>query len=104
MVFQPRTNEVSTQMVILRMTEKEKSQLRELAEQCQLSMSEFIRRKSLGKPVIADSHSVIVNELRRIGTILTNIHKNSNDHVSDESFNVLQKVRYTMDSLFSERI
>lgn len=104
MVFQPRTNQVSTQMVILRMTEKEKSQLRELAGQSQLSMSEYIRRRSLRKPVIADSHSVIVNELRRIGTILTDIHKNSKDHVSDESFNVLQKVRTTMDSLFSERI
>ncbi len=54
----------------IRVTSKEKKQLQLDAELAGLSVSELIRRRYFGRPIVANADIIMINELRRIGGLL----------------------------------
>jgi hypothetical protein len=58
----------------VRLSEEERKRIWEQADVSSLSVSEFIRRRALGKRIIAQSDLRILAELRRLGGLLKHIH------------------------------
>lgn len=77
MPFEIQGNEKLTACLRLRLTEHEKNELRKEAEIAGLSMSELVRRRYFGKPIIASADEAMLRELRRIGGLLKHIHNES---------------------------
>ena len=55
----------------VRLTAAEKAKLREDAELASLSVSEFVRRRSLGRPVLAKVNAAVIRELRRLERLVS---------------------------------
>lgn len=92
----------------VRCTEKELSTLRSLSTKAHLTLSDFIRQKSLkGKVVVKKSinpmNFALINELNKIGTNLNQIAKkaNSTGEVSKSIENVNQKIEMVLDKLLT---
>jgi hypothetical protein len=77
MPFQRIGTENLDNIVNVRMTAAEKARLREDAELASLSVSEFVRRRSLGRPVLAKADAAVIRELRRLGGLVKHIHVDS---------------------------
>ena len=58
-------------IVNVRLTAAEKAKLREDAELASLSVSEFVRRWSLGRPVLAKVDAAVIRELRRLERLVS---------------------------------
>jgi hypothetical protein len=58
----------------LRVSEEEQLEISTQAEVCRLTVSEYIRRKVLGKRVVAQADLAVLAELRRLGGLLKHIH------------------------------
>lgn len=71
--------------VNVRLTAAEKSRLREDAELAGLSVSELIRRRYFGRPILASSDASMIRELRRIGGLLKHVHTESRGAYSDQT-------------------
>ena len=61
------------QRITLRLTSSEKAQLIEDANLAQLTVSELIRRRYFGKPILASTDAQTIRELRRLGGLLKHI-------------------------------
>lgn len=77
MPFEIKGSELLTGKLNLRLTKAEKKALQEDADLAGLKMSELVRRRYFGRPIITNSDLVIVRELRRLGSIL--IDRNEQD-------------------------
>lgn len=77
MVFLNKHAELLNAVINMRVTAPEKKQLKEDAAHAGLSVSELIRRRALGRRVIANTDSVVLRELRRQGGLLKHIHNQS---------------------------
>jgi hypothetical protein len=58
----------------VRLSEEEDRKIRAQADSSLLSVSEFIRRRSLGKQIVPQSDLRVLAELRRLGGLLKHIH------------------------------
>lgn len=103
MVFQVRGNKALTAMLRLRLTESEKEQLREEADLAGLSMSELVRRRYFGRPIIAHADVVMIKELRRIGGLLKHVHNESNGVHSKETAEALIALKTYIETLSRDR-
>ena len=56
--------------VTFRLAEKDRKDLAEQASAAGLSVSEYIRRRALGHPVLARSDAALLRELRRQGGLI----------------------------------
>jgi hypothetical protein len=56
--------------VTFRVSEKDRKDLAEQASAAGLSVSEYIRRRALGHPVMARADAAIIRELRRQGGLI----------------------------------
>jgi hypothetical protein len=65
------------QRITLRLTSSEKAQLIEDANLAQLTVSELIRRRYFGKPILASTDAQTIRELRRMGGLLKHIWNES---------------------------
>ena len=65
-------------MLRLRLTASEKERLREDADLAGLSMSELVRRRYFGRPIIANADAIMIKELRRLGGLVKHVHNESN--------------------------
>jgi hypothetical protein len=54
-------------MIILRILPEEKAAIAAEADKAGLTVSEYIRRRSLGRPVKSRMNEKVINELRRLG-------------------------------------
>lgn len=61
----------------IRYTPSEKSEIEQHADHAGLTMSEYLRRRALGKRVMSIADEKIINELRRIGGLLKHVHNES---------------------------
>ena len=77
MVFKKLGSENLSAIVNVRLSMAEKQKLRDDADIAGLSISELIRRRYFGRPVIANSDVVMVRELRRLGGLLKLVHLES---------------------------
>lgn len=103
MVFETLGSEPLDAMLRLRLTSSEKERLREDADLAALSMSELVRRRYFGRPIIAHADVVIIKELRRLGGLLKHVHNESNGINSKESAEVLIALKAYIERLSDGR-
>jgi hypothetical protein len=89
MPFEVKGLEPLDAVINIRLTGEEKNRLKEDADLAALSMSELVRRRYFGRPIIANVDAVMVKELRRIGGLLKHIHNQSDGIYSQETAEVL---------------
>ncbi len=56
--------------ISVRLTSQEKAILKRDAELASLSVSELVRRRYFGRPIVANADIIMINELRKIGGLL----------------------------------
>ena len=67
----------------IRLSEEENRRVREQAEMSHLTVSEFMRRRALGKQIVPKGDLGILSELRRLGGLLKHIHNESHGAYSE---------------------
>jgi len=77
----------------LRLTSAEKAKLQEDADLAGLSMSELVRRRYFGRPILANADAVMLKELRRLGGLLKHVHTESGGSYSAATSAVLGEIR-----------
>jgi len=88
-----------TGRVNLRVTQSELAQLREDADLAGLSLSELIRRRYFGLPIIARSDEIAIRELRRQGGLLKHVHNEAGGTYSAEVADALKAVTVAIEIL-----
>jgi hypothetical protein len=92
-----------TEHIGVRITLAEKARLQEDAAQASLSVSALVRRRSLGRPVIAQADQVMVRELRRIGELLKRLQEESDGAQRQQTAEVLSTVAAAIECLRHDR-
>ena len=72
-----KETEPLTERIGVRVTAGEKARLREDAALASLSVSELVRRRYFGRPILARADQAMVRELRRLGGLLKSIRAES---------------------------
>ncbi len=88
-----------TGRVNIRVTHAEHKQLREEADFAGLSLSELVRRRYFGRPIITRSDEVTIRELRRLGGLLKLLHKESDGKLTKEFGTALMQVTAAIQQL-----
>lgn len=86
-------------MVNVRLTAEEKARLKEDAELAGLSVSELVRRRYFGRPIVAHTDLVMIRELRRLGGLLKHIHNTSGGAYSHDTAEALHAIRDLIEHL-----
>jgi len=86
----------------LRLTEDEKAKLKEDADLAGLSMSELVRRRYFGRPIIASADAIMLKELRRLGGLLKHIHNESKGVYSQATASAIAELRVYIQKLSSK--
>lgn len=81
------------------MTAAEKNQLREDADLAGLSVSDLVRRRYFGRPIIANVDVVMVKELRRLGGLVKQVHFSSGGAYNTATLNVLIEIKKFIENL-----
>lgn len=92
MPFEVKGAEALTEKIAVRLTPDEKARLRDDAGLAGLSVSELVRRRYFGRPIVASADMVMVRELRRIGGLLKHIHNATDGVYSRETAQALVEV------------
>ncbi|HIE4434280.1 plasmid mobilization protein [Burkholderia multivorans] len=92
MPFAVKGAEALTEKIAVRLTPDEKARLRDDAEVAGLSVSELVRRRYFGRPIVANADMVMVRELRRIGGLLKHIHNTTDGVYSRETSQALVEI------------
>ena len=90
-------------VINVRLTSPEKATLKEDADLAALSMSELVRRRYFGRPIIANADAVMLKELRRIGGLLKHVHNESNGAYSEATAKALTELRTYIHRLSNDR-
>ncbi|RQU49774.1 plasmid mobilization protein [Burkholderia cenocepacia] len=92
MPFAVKGAEALTEKIAVRLTPDEKMRLRDDAELAGVSVSELVRRRYFGRPIVANADMVMVRELRRIGGLLKHIHNTTDGVYSRETAQALVEI------------
>ena len=103
MPFETKGVQALDGMLNLRLTSEEKARLLEDAGFAGLSMSELVRRRYFGRPLIADADAVMIRELRRIGRLLQQGHAESKGAHGEQTTAALAEVRACIQKLSHDR-
>ena len=90
-------------VVNVRLTATEKARLKDDADLAGLSVSEFVRRRSFGRPIIAQADAVTIKELRRLGGLVKHLHNETGGVYSRETAAALVALRGYIEQLASAR-
>jgi hypothetical protein len=74
----------------IRLSEEEDRRIREQAEMSHLTISEFMRRRALGKQIVPKSDLGILSELRRLGGLLKHVHLETRGSYSELTANAIR--------------
>ena len=102
MVFQTHGIEPLDAVINVRLTSAEKATLKEDADLAGLSMSELVRRRYFGRPIIANADAVMLKELRRLGGLLKHIHNQSAGAYSQATASAIAELRVYIQKLSSK--
>lgn len=80
-------------IVNVRLTTDEKDRLKEDADLAGMSVSELVRRRYFGQPIIARADIVMIRELRRLGGLLKHLHISSNGEYKQETLATLHALK-----------
>lgn len=103
MVFKKLGKENLAAIVNVRLTNDEKVRLKDDADTAALSMSELIRRRYFGRPILAQADTVMVKELRRLGGLLKQVHTTSNSAYSNETATLLSDISRFIEILSTKK-
>ena len=103
MPFETQGLEPLDAVINVRLTAAEKARLKEDADLAGVSMSELVRRRYFGRPIVANVDAVMLKELRRIGGLLKHIHNESNGIYSKETAAVLAVLKAYIEKLSHDR-
>ena len=103
MPFAFRGDDPLDAVVNIRLTQAEKAKLAEDADLAALSMSELVRRRFFGRPIIASADMVMIKELRRLGGLIKHIHNASEGRYSRETAGALIALKAYLDRLSHDR-
>lgn len=78
--------------ITIRLTEAERDFLVSEADVCSLSVSSFIRRRSLGKRIVPRTELRVLAELRRLGGLLKHLHNETRGTYSALTANCLNEI------------
>jgi hypothetical protein len=92
-----------TERLDVRMSPKEKEQLRKIAAGAGLPVAELVRLRSLGRPVVARTDASTIRELRRLGGLLKKIHIDSGGAYRQQTAETLTALRAAISTLSSGR-
>jgi len=70
-----KQNEVATRRLFIRITDAEKSNIRDQAKRAGLTMSEYMRRISLNKRIVSKMDHKALGELARLGGLQKHLLK-----------------------------
>lgn len=71
--FRQIGKEPLNERVNLRLTASEDAELREAAAEADLTLSEYVKRRALGRAVVASADRQVVRELRRLGGLVKHV-------------------------------
>lgn len=103
MPFETKGLEPLDAVINVRLTVGEKSALKEDADLAGLGMSELVRRRYFGRPIIASADVVMLKELRRIGGLLKHIHNESDGIYSKDTAGALVALKAYIGKLSRDR-
>lgn len=99
MPFEVKRAEPLSEKIAVRLTKDEKERLREDADVAGLSVSELVRRRYFGRPIVANADMVMVRELRRIGGLLKHVHISSKGAYSSDTARALSELTKQLERL-----
>lgn len=76
--------------IYARVTEEEYAQIQEQADVAAISISEFLRRRALGRKIAAKSDLRILAELRKLGGLLKHLHTETRGIYSAETADAIR--------------
>jgi hypothetical protein len=77
----------------VRVAPAEKAELRAFARDAGLPVSELVRLRALGRPVVSRTDATTIRELRRLGGLLKVVHLDSGGAYSDQTGAALGELR-----------
>ena len=86
-------------VINVRLTAAEKARLKEDADLAGVSVSELVRRRYFGRPIVAHADAVMLKEMRRLGGLLKHIHNESGGVYSKETAAALAAIRVYIEKL-----
>jgi uncharacterized protein (DUF1778 family) len=99
----PTEDDRLSAVVNVRLTVAEKARLKDDADLAGLSVSEFVRRRSFGRAIIAQADAVTIKELRRLGGLVKHLHNETGGVYSRETAAALVALRGYIEQLASAR-
>jgi hypothetical protein len=102
MAFQTHGIEPLDAVINVRLTSAEKAALKEDADLAGLSMSELVRRRYFGRPIVANADAIMLKELRRLGGLLKHIHNQSAGAYSQATASAIAELRIYIQKLSSK--
>ena len=82
-----------------RVTHEEREYIREQAEASGLSLSEYVRRRVLGRRVVSRTDKKMLSELRRQGGLLKHVFNESGGMYSEKTAIVLENMNMLIEDL-----
>lgn len=76
-------------IINVRLSAAEKSRLKDDADIASVSMSELVRRRYFGRPLLANADAVMLKELRRLGGLMKHVHNESQGAYSADTARAL---------------
>ena len=95
--------ELLTKRIGVRVTPGEKTRLQEDAAWASLSVSELVRRRYFGRPIIVRADQAMARELRRLGGLLRHMYDESSGEQRQQTADVLRAIAATIERLRHDR-
>jgi hypothetical protein len=99
MAFRSKAEVGLTERLDVRVTPAEKDRVRALARAAGLAVSELVRLRALGRPVVCRTDATTIRELRRLGGLLKKVHVDSGGAYSQQTATTLGALRAAIDRL-----
>jgi len=103
MPFEKRGEDPLDAVINVRVTKTEKARLQEDAELAAMSMSELVRRRYFGRPILASADQAMIRELRRLGGLLKHLHNETGGVLHRETAGVLAALKAYIERLSHDR-
>lgn len=91
-----------TQRLDVRVAPGEKVEVRAIAKAAGLPVSELVRLRVLGRPVVGRTDATTIRELRRLGGLLKMVHLDSGGAYSEQTGKALSELRAAIGRVASE--
>jgi hypothetical protein len=85
MPFRRKGQASLTERLDVRVAPGEKQELRGIASDAGLGVSDLVRRRALGRPVVCRTDATTIRELRRLGGLLKKVHVDSGGAYSQQT-------------------